>query len=991
MSLRIPRSRKRRSRAALRLRGGLLLFCICWAMGFPRAALAQDTAGEGSAPLAGQEAGEPFPLEELALAFASRMHPDEKVGQLFVVPVFGSRPWENEEILDLIRNYRIGGLVLNERNLNLDYRSESSAPLQVARLSNRLQAAALDILVPWQDGLAPAGVELSMPDPVMAGAEGIRLPLFLGLQLREEKRLESALRPGFTPQPSQLALGATWEPTFAEAMGTILGQELQAVGINLLLGPDLDIAGPAMPRSSDPLATAAFGGDSWWAGQHGRAFIGGVRDGSGGQVLVFARHFPGQGDRDRQPDEELSTVQGTLEDLRRHELVPFAAAAVTNGGHTSGSADGFVTSHVRFSGFLRSRERTPPVSMSDQLGEVLSLSDFAAWRTRGGLLLTDALGVPAVRRYYDPSGASFPAQRIAGEAFRAGNDLLWLERYVQDGDYGVVRQTIEFFQEQYREKPDFAEAVDRAVLRLLMAKLRVYPVLNALEQSGSEPGPAAMPDDAGFNPNDVLRSSEDMRVFAVESMNVKQSVVTRAAQGGVSLLYSNQDPEGVQPPSEPGIDDRLLIFTDARRPAACGACESSSILDPEHVQRAVLRYFGPGATRQIAPGRIASYTLADLSGLLNQSADAAFPSRLDRDLQNADWIVFAMLNVDGEAHPPSETLGMFLRQRPELAAKKQIAVLAFDAPYILDATDISKLTAYIGLYSPGAAYVETAVRALFRDLEFNGSPPVSVPGTRFGSLLSRLEPDPRQVIPVTLYDEKRSDFGLELFNVHLGDTITIQAGPILDRNGNPVPDGTPVQFHLKYSGSGLDLRTEPVPSAAGYGLVEVLLDRTELLEVAASSIDSRSSVKLHIQVEEQEAARITSVEPPPATAPAVPSDLPEESSVVLDQAGPVFGLNFSAFALTHLAMAILIAGYAVLSRRRRSPFLTVRHALWAAIAGMSIFVVAGFAAPLAPDGLREPYQPFVLGLCAAVVLLLLVLSHFQAGSGVSPAAGEPAD
>ena len=39
-------------------------------------------------------------------------------------------------------------------------------------------------------------------------------------------------------------------------------------------------------------------------------------------------------------------------------------------------------------------------------------------------MISDALGVPAVRRYYDPQLQNFPHRQVAQDAFLAGNDLL---------------------------------------------------------------------------------------------------------------------------------------------------------------------------------------------------------------------------------------------------------------------------------------------------------------------------------------------------------------------------------------------------------------------------------------------------------------------------------------------------------------------------------------------------------------------------------------
>ena len=65
---------------------------------------------------------------------------------------------------------------------------------------------------------------------------------------------------GMSPLPSPMALGATWKPDDAFNVGKVVGTELAAVGVNLLLGPSLDVLDT--PRQAD----AVFGGiHTGWA------------------------------------------------------------------------------------------------------------------------------------------------------------------------------------------------------------------------------------------------------------------------------------------------------------------------------------------------------------------------------------------------------------------------------------------------------------------------------------------------------------------------------------------------------------------------------------------------------------------------------------------------------------------------------------------------------------------------------------------------------
>jgi len=88
-------------------------------------------------------------------------------------------------------------------------------------------------------------------------------------------------------------------------------------------------------------------------------------------------------------------------------------------------------------------------------------------------------GVSAVRKYYDPSLASFPFKRIAQEALLAGNDILLVSQFGPAGDWTSqldnVKATIEFFHEKYLTDAAFQARVDASVRRILSLKRGLYP------------------------------------------------------------------------------------------------------------------------------------------------------------------------------------------------------------------------------------------------------------------------------------------------------------------------------------------------------------------------------------------------------------------------------------------------------------------------------------------------------------------------------------
>ena len=112
--------------------------------------------------------------------------------------------------------------------------------------------------------------------------------------------------------------------------------------------------------------------------------------------------------------------------------------------------------------------------------------------------------------------------------------------------------------------------------------------------------------------------------------------------------------------------------------------------------------------------------------------------------------------------------------------------IAYNVPYHLDSTEISKLTAYFAVYSKTRPAIDAGFRGMYGDLTPRGHSPVDISGT-FYSVSQAVQPDPSQQIKLTV-------FGQDPHAVAETRSIPLVAGPIVDTNGNPVPDGTLVSF-----------------------------------------------------------------------------------------------------------------------------------------------------------------------------------------------------
>ena len=634
---------------------------------------------------------------------------------------------------------------------------------------------------------------------------------------------------GLTVLPNAMTIGATWNPELAAQIGTVVGQELSALGVNLLLGPSLDVLETPQVEGANDLSTRSFGGDPFWVAQMGSAYIRGVHTGGEDRVAVVAKHFPGHGGSDRLPEEEVATVRKSLEELVNIDLVPFYAVT-GNANNPEETADALLVSHIRYQGLQGNiRSTTRPVSFDPQaFGLLMEQPELDIWRQNGGVMISDNLGSQAVRRFYELTSQDYDARRVALNAFLAGNDLLYFDDFSSDSEpdsYTALQDTIDFFAQKYREDTAFAQRVDESVLRILRLKYKLYE---------------------NFLLTQVIPNSENADIVAQSD-----PVSFETARQAATLISPTQNELDETIPDPPNQNDRIVIISDTRTAQQCSDCPEHSLLDVNALEDSIIQLYGPQAGGQVTTYNLSSYTLSELEGLLNEVDDETSVA-IERDVQRANWVVFNMLQNSSDL-PSFQTLIRFLAERPDLIQQKRLIVFALTAPYYLDATNISKLNAYYALYSKTQQFVDVAAYLLFQEHRAAGAPPVSVAGIGY-NLNEALFPDPEQIIPLELdIPQPEIEEGEATPEpppppeYQVGNVIPLRTGTILDHNGNPVPDGTPVQFIFTTSGETNSVAIQTGTTLSGIARTTFLINTPGNLEISAESENARS-INLNLDI-----------------------------------------------------------------------------------------------------------------------------------------------
>jgi beta-N-acetylhexosaminidase len=877
------------------------------------------------------------------------------------VVAYYARPDDPQgDVRRLIVEEGIGGIVLQKGNGIFRNERGADLPTQIATLTADLQLMALD--------------------------EGPGVPLFVAIDHEGDGNPFTHLREGFTALPSPMAIGATWDPLAAEAVGRVAGAELEAVGINMLLGPGLDVLAEPRIDSGGDIGTRSFGGSPYWVARLGAAYIRGVHEGGRRRVLTVAKHFPGHGGSDRDPDSGVSTVIAPVNALESVDLAPFAAVTTEGPGDPDRPSitDALMTSHIRYFGLQGNlQDGTPPISF-DREGLELLLEQgsfgFAAWRERGGLIVSDSLGVPAVRDWFAPRQDRFPNRLIARTALMAGNDVLLLAQFDAVGAWDLqlrnIVDTLDYFTEEYRRDPGFRARVDEAATRVLAQKRLLYPNLS-VETVAVRPDRAA----GAVGGAEARRTVDQVSARAVTAW---QSADTPPARGDRIVV--------ITPRYRDSRTGRLLPLESplACRDESCGLEEAEwqrlQGLGPTLVEAMILDQFGPAGLGSIDVGAVSSIAFCQLrqalspvlsappsDGAADEPTTAPSEAAVDRrmppgvcdpdldtqalvsQLAEADWIVFAFADLD-----PDESLrlrGLLLPQVQSLAREQgaHVAVLSFGPPYYIDTTNSAQLHAHYSAYTKTPSAVRAAVRAWFGAGEAPGASPVTVKNADY-LLAQVLEPRPGPGMELQMVGEPPRELPAQ---------VTLSVTGLLDHNGHPVPDGTLVRITSEPA-AALVGGTAELVSAGGEARGEVQL-------VAGGTIRLRAETSSGAREEE---SLIIDLPLPSPTAGVGPTTSPPAVTAAVDDptgegrsGRPPRMLDFG-LALAAVALVSITATVGPWRGKRRAPRL--RAVLWAAAGGLGTYI--GYAALVLRTGRRPSGVPqaFDSALCALLGALIVV-------------------
>lgn len=401
-----------------------------------------------------------------------QMTMEEKVGQM-LMPDF--RNWKgqnvtkmNAEIAQLVKDYHLGGVIL--------FRENTVTAEQTTKL-----------VTAYQEASEKYGLLVSID---------------------QEGGIVTRLQTG-TDFPGNMAIGATRSEEVAKRVGKAIGEELNALGINMNFGPALDVNNnPDNPV----IGVRSFGEDPELVGKMGNAYIKGLHE-SG--TAATAKHFPGHGDTAVDSHVGLPEVPHDMDRLKKVELYPFQQAM-------DAGIDAVMTAHVTFPKIddtkVISKKDGTEIALPATLSQKVLTGLMREQMGFKGVIVTDAMNMGAIVEH-------FGAVEAAIRSVKAGTDIVLMPvglEAVANGLYDAVNKG-----EISNQK------IEQSVERILTLKLNRGIVKAEVEKSV---------DEKIANAIKVVGSAEHK---AVES---------EAAAKSITLVKNN-----AVLPLKAGIEDKIVV------------------------------------------------------------------------------------------------------------------------------------------------------------------------------------------------------------------------------------------------------------------------------------------------------------------------------------------------------------------------------------------------------------------------------------------------
>ena len=325
---------------------------------------------------------------------------DQKLGQMMIVQFVG--PTYSLDISTMISQYHVGAVLLFTANNNI------SDKVQLKGLIKQMQS---DSAVPMIAAIDQEGGTVDR------------------LQALDGSRSSAA------------SIGATNDPSKAEAAGIQDAQDLASYGFNLNLAPVVDVTNVYNPQ----LYGRTYGNDAALVTNMAQAYLQGLQQ--SGKVLGTLKHFPGLGDVGVDPHSGVPNLYRSKSDLETIDWAPYRTLI------QQGSVHAIMVTHE----IVHAIDSSIPSSLSYKIVTGILRHELGFQ----GVIMTDSLTMESITAYYTEDQA-------AAVAVEAGSDLLMGASTPAD-----VASMIQGIKQAIDAGSISRQRIDDSVRRILMLKYQM--------------------------------------------------------------------------------------------------------------------------------------------------------------------------------------------------------------------------------------------------------------------------------------------------------------------------------------------------------------------------------------------------------------------------------------------------------------------------------------------------------------------------------------
>jgi len=343
--------------------------------------------------------------EEQTRAVISSMTLDEKIGQLFILAIrhtaYGKPALKMDDtVRQFMENYKPGGIIL----FTVNYRTPEQTRLFIRELQDTS-----------------------------------RLPLFISTDEEGGKvsRLGKNAAMDVISLPPARDLGDLGDPAVTEQAAGILAADLRDLGFNMNMAPVADIS---RNRPPDVIGNRSFSSDPRLAGDMVASSVRGLQSHRVSSVL---KHFPGHGNVNGDTHTGRVTAPGDLEEFHEVDFLPFRKGI-------EAGVDFVMTAHIQAPSLSGSSD---PASLNYDIQTGILRNELGF----EGLIITDAMDMGAISRYWSPGEAAL-------KAFTAGADIILMPENIP-----AARDSLK---KALSEGLITEERLDESLYRIISTKIR---------------------------------------------------------------------------------------------------------------------------------------------------------------------------------------------------------------------------------------------------------------------------------------------------------------------------------------------------------------------------------------------------------------------------------------------------------------------------------------------------------------------------------------